>query len=1325
MSGGYDGSIRINTEIDTSNVNSQVMRIRESVRRLETEAARLRNRLHELETTQIPTEEYTNLSNQLGRAQSRLDQFIQRQQRMQAEGRNNGAAWERLNRQIEVARGEVGAVEVQMQELVNTGRAFRLGRDTDEYQRTAEQLRRVETDIEINNTRLQEMHDRQDAAADGFEEMADSAADGFKEIGDFAERSLRKIDSVIKRLKRSISSLLVSSRKMDAAVKGLKQSIGSLLGALGFGLSIAGFVVLGKEAIEAASDIQEVQNVVDTAFESMSYKMERFADTAITQFGISKLSAKQMGSTFMAMGRSMVGSMEDASNMAIALTGRSADMASFYNKTVEETSTALKSIYTGETETLKEYGVVMTDVNLQEYAYQKGLKKKLAAMTQAEKVHLRYNYVMEQTALAEGDFAKTSDSWANQTRILKEQFKEFLSVVGTGLITVLTPVVKFLNTILVQLIAIAKQIGAVLSKLLGISIPTADSGKFAQDLEDAAGGADDLAEGVDAAGKAASKALAPFDDLNVIKQNSGSGASGGADGGGFQMPELEMEEAESQTDEMGESAEKLMGIFAHLFDPFKEAWVHEGKFVMDSWKYALDEIGPLLKQIGKDFLRMWDSSKTVNILSNILHIIGDIGLIAGHLAKNFREAWAQNDTGYKILCNIRDIIGAMVHNMRLAADYAVEWASSLDFYPLLSKLEEWTRSLIPVYDALSGIVTDFYTMVLLPLGKWTLEKGLPELLQVFVDFNGKVDWAGLRTNLQEFWEHLEPFAETVGEGLIIFIRRVSDALADFMDSDVFVGFLHAVEDWMDNVTPEDVAGGMEKLVKALIAFKAVMIGLAAIKGLASVIEMFKKLMPVADKIGKILMKLATFGRNVVGVFELMSNAGMTLGEAISTIFGSAATAISGIVSIVGGVILAVTNFVSMLMEGFSWIKEIAMVVGTALAAVGAVILGAPALIAAIVAAVVAAVGTIVVVIHDNWDAICEWFSSVAEWIETNVIQPVIDCFRNLWNDVSGFFNSLWNDITSIWTVSAGWFNDNVVVPVVGFFQGLWRRVGQIFEGLWIIVQAIWEIASDWFNENVIVPVVSYFQELWEAVSEYFSNLWQDIVAVWESVSDWFNENVIMPVTDFFREVWENVSQFFSNLWKDIKAVWHIVADWFDDTIITPVKEAFKAACDAIGRFFESLWSGIKRGVAGAMNAVIGSIEGALNWLVDGINDIINGFNRVVSWAANIIEVDWGGVDLLPKVSLGRIPALADGAVIRGGNPFMAVLGDQPKGQTNIETPLPTMVKAFKQALAESGVMGGELTIRNQIILDEKIVSETVRKYSNEYYNRNQKSYFKF
>lgn len=430
---------------------------------------------------------------------------------------------------------------------------------------------------------------------------------------------------------------LLNTRDFETSFRGLGTSIRGLLGSLGLGLGIAGLVALGKQAIDTASDIQEVQNVVDTAFGSMSYKMEEFAKTSVKQFGISQLSAKQLGSTFMAMGKSMVGDMETASNMALNLTARAADMASFYNKSVQETSTALKSIYTGETESLKEYGVVMTQVNLQEFARQQGINKNIQAMTQAEKVQLQYAYVMEQTSLAAGDFAKTSDSWANQTRILSEQFKELLSILGSGLITVLTPVVKFLNTILTQLIAIAKQVGAILSKLFGISIPVADSGKLADDMSAAAGGADDLAEGIEAAGKAAKGALAPFDKLNVLSQDKGSGKGGAGAGGGFEMPSLEMEETEvEEVDAMSSAIDSLLERMKPLFDWFKKLkdLFVEGFFdgLGESWKERVDEIIADAKNIVKTLTEIFtDPAVVASAQTMIEKIAYALGQVVGSL----------------------------------------------------------------------------------------------------------------------------------------------------------------------------------------------------------------------------------------------------------------------------------------------------------------------------------------------------------------------------------------------------------------------------------------------------------------------------------------------------------------------------------------------------------------------------------------------------------------------------------------------------------------------------------------------------------------------
>lgn len=275
------------------------------------------------------------------------------------------------------------------------------------------------------------------------------------------------------------------------------------------------------------------------------------------------------------------------------------------------------------------------------------------------------------------------------------------------------------------------------------------------------------------------------------------------------------------------------------------------------------------------------------------------------------------------------------------------------------------------------------------------------------------------------------------------------------------------------------------------------------------------------------------------------------------------------------------------------------------------------------------------------------FGDIVAWFDENVIQPLLEFFGGFVENIGNFFSGLWLHICEIWTTVSTWFSVNVIEPVVAFFQGLWERVSQIFEGLWIIVQEIWILVSTWFNEFVITPVVTLFQGLWEMVSGIFTQLWEGIKVIWGIVSAWFNEFVITPVVGFFQGLWEAVSGFFTQLWEDIKMIWSVVSGWFDENIITPVKNIFETACESIGGFFSKLWQGISEGVVGAMNAVIGSIEKAINWIVGGINGIISGFNKVVSWAAQIAETEFGGVELVKEVHLNRISI---GGYAAGGFP---------------------------------------------------------------------------
>lgn len=332
------------------------------------------------------------------------------------------------------------------------------------------------------------------------------------------------------------------STSMNGATKSmgsLKSLLKGIIGTLGVVFSLKTLINFGQQAVNVASDLTEVDNVVQKAFGNMRGEMDALADSSIKNLGISRLEAYQTGSTFMAMGKSMLTSSQDAKDMALNLTKLSANMASFFNTSNKYAAIALKSIYTGETETLKQYGVVMTEVNLKQFALAQGITKSYNEMSQSERVMLRYQYVMQQLGYIGDDFIDTQDSWANQTRVLKEQWKEFLGVLGTGIITVLTPLVKALNMIMGRMIAIAKSIGSVLSSVFGIQIQSANqvSGAIsdtADAFDDASTAVGDYDKATKKASKTASKSLAAFDKLNntMTSQSDGDTGAGGAGGGG-------------------------------------------------------------------------------------------------------------------------------------------------------------------------------------------------------------------------------------------------------------------------------------------------------------------------------------------------------------------------------------------------------------------------------------------------------------------------------------------------------------------------------------------------------------------------------------------------------------------------------------------------------------------------------------------------------------------------------------------------------------------------------------------------------------------------
>lgn len=438
----------------------------------------------------------------------------------------------------------------------------------------------------------------------------------------------------------------------------------------------------GSQAIQTASDLEEVQNVVDVSFGSMANEVEAFAKTAIQSFGMSELTAKQTASTFMAMANGMGLALKDGKNMSLQLTALSGDMASFYNVRQDVAQTALNSIFTGETESLKKFGVVMTEANLSAFALSKGITKSYSDMSQAEKVALRYHYVLKSTANAQGDFARTSGSWANQVRILKEQFNQLLGILGKGLIQVLTPIVQVLNKLLSYLIAIGNAIAKLFGggKITSISNTLGNASGSAGDLKDNIGDTSGSLEDANNNAKKLQKTIASFDELNVlnskdVSSSSGSGGTGGGGiSGGLEIPDYttQVEEGSLKLGKLGETLANLAQSFARLAKSLGDVLIPAFEaFYKTALERAIKAIGDLINEMLKFLggeLDKWSDWLTKNkdqiviFATNLGRIVEPLALIVTEI---LRVAWEALATALTLIGNAVRAIADAIINMDL------------------------------------------------------------------------------------------------------------------------------------------------------------------------------------------------------------------------------------------------------------------------------------------------------------------------------------------------------------------------------------------------------------------------------------------------------------------------------------------------------------------------------------------------------------------------------------------------------------------------------------------------------------------------------------
>lgn len=454
---------------------------------------------------------------------------------------------------------------------------------------------------------------------------------------------------------------LVDTEGFDKGMNTMQKKIGGLSGSIGkLGASIAAtfavkkLIQFGKQAIDLGSDLQEVQNVVDVTFTTMSDKVNEFAKGAAEAAGLSETMAKRYVGTFGAMAKAFGFAENESYTMATALTQLAGDVASFYNLTQDEAYTKLKSVFTGETESLKDLGVVMTQSALDSFAMAKGWGKTTAAMEENEKVALRFAFVTEQLNAASGDFIRTQDSWANQTRILSLNFDTFKANIGQALINIFTPFLKVVNQIVDKMAELSHHFVAFSELLVGKST-SGGGGSPGEVLGEIASGYENITDATNEATKAQRKYLSGLDEIRTFTDDSVENIGMGYVGEIFSTnnengPSKEtidlVDKLKGKIDELKKKLEPLITFFENRILPVIRKISDDTKKLVNSFtKWFIEDMIPVLQRWvekldelwNKHIKKLWDS-----VLNFIAGIVEDFGYLWDEVLQPAFD-WIAND----------------------------------------------------------------------------------------------------------------------------------------------------------------------------------------------------------------------------------------------------------------------------------------------------------------------------------------------------------------------------------------------------------------------------------------------------------------------------------------------------------------------------------------------------------------------------------------------------------------------------------------------------------------------------------------------------------
>lgn len=821
-------------------------------------------------------------------------------------------------------------------------------------------------------------------------------------------------------------------KSLEKSFDSVKKGISSIAGAFGLGIGV-------KELVESAAAAKAQASQIEQTFGSLEDSalgaMQRVADAS----GILETRLHATGTQIYAFAKTSgmestqaLSMMEDALQVA-------ADSAAYYDRSLEDVSATLQSFLKGNYANDAALGLSATETT-RNAAAMALYGKSFQELSEAQKQLTLLQMVKDANRLsgAEGQAAREAEGWENVIGNLKEAWGELMAVVGQPALHVAIDVVKALTSALTSLTAQAQIAVNTLNQIFGWEQSNANAVTAA--ISQSTDEQNALTDAVEETAKAQENVLAGFD--KITKLGSEDTETGAAEVTPEITPVINDSQIEPTTKKAVEEAEKVFDRLIGIFDPLKRAWDDYSPDLLASAQKTADSIKGMFSAIGDSIYNVWTNGTGEEIAGTILRTFTNVSDTIGKLNMRFKIAWEDDGTGDKIIQNAADHLGILLGAVEDVSKSTSDWASTLDFSPLLGSFEGLQKSLTPVLDDIRDGVKWVLDNVLLPFGKWVIEDALPASLRTL---SGALDVLTaaiepLKEPGQWLWDNfIQPIANWTGEIIVTGLEKLADVL-------------HNIGDWIrEHPNAALTIGG---LTGAFLGLYTVLSGTMISTAIMKIGGFITKLGSLDVTIGVIVAGIVSWGYVITelhenwdditsafeesgGVFEFLTGWFEYMGEEGTGVFEKL---ISGSYQFGQEIYTTIHERIpGFFQDCWNKITEIMQPIGDWFA--------------------------------DRWNDIQNVFSSVGTWFGEQ--------FTSAWNGitavfdgVSGFFENLWTNIKAPFESVATWFHDT--------FSNAWQSVldvfssgGSVFEGIQAGISSIFtDVVNgliDGINNVLTVP----------------------------------------------------------------------------------------------------------------------------------------------------------------------------------------------------------------------------------------------------------------